>query len=179
MHVTGNTIYLGANPSNPAIGDVRVSFTETKPADITILAVASGNTFTQFVASNKNKFSKIARGTVSADEMFADAESSNATMAWILRIVGIIVVISGIRSFLAPLAVLGAVVPVLGHILGAGASFIASLLGIAWSFIIIAISWLRFRPLLGGGLLVIAVAIFVLLFIKGHGKKGASEAPQA
>jgi hypothetical protein len=174
VHVNGGTVYLGANPSNPAIGDTRVSFSHVLPAEISILAVVRNDTFEQFAASNGNKFSKISMGSVSAESMFGAAEKSNAMMAWILRVVGIIIVGGGIRTFLAPLAVLGSVVPVLGHILGAGAGFVAFLIGTAWSLVVIAIAWLRFRPLIGGGMLAAAAVIFVLLFIKGHGRRAAS-----
>jgi hypothetical protein len=107
--------------------------------------------------------------------MFGAAESGNKTTAWILRVVSAVVVTAGIRTFLAPLAAIGAVIPILGHVLGAGANFVGFLLGLAWSLIIIAIAWVRFRPMLGIGLIIAAVVIFALLFIRGHGKKVAAQ----
>jgi len=47
------------------------------------------------------------------------------------------------------------------------------LLGLAWSLVIIAIAWLRFRPLIGGGILALAAVLIALLFIKGRSRKAA------
>ncbi|MCR4818147.1 MAG: TMEM43 family protein, partial [Fretibacterium sp.] len=74
------------------------------------------------------------------------------------------------RAIFAPLAVLADVIPLLGDIVGAGAGIVAWLLGLAWSCIVIAVAWVRFRPIVAGCLLAAAVALIGFLFMKGRKK---------
>ncbi len=173
VHVQGNVLYLGEKPGSPQIGDVRVTFTQTPPADVSIIAQVAGNTFEEFTASNGYTFSRLEMGTVGMERMFAGAESDNATMAWILRVVGTIVVIVGLGTILHPLSVIADVIPILGSIVGAGTGFVAFLLGLAWSLLVIAVAWIRFRPVLAMSLLGGVVVLLGLLFVKGRKDKAA------
>ena len=92
-------------------------------------------------------------------------------MAWIFRGLGIFLCIAGFGMIFAPLKTLADVIPLLGSIVGAGTGLVAGLLGSAWSLVIIAIAWIRFRPVLGFCLLGAALALVILLFIKGRMKK--------
>ncbi|MDL2313530.1 TMEM43 family protein [Desulfovibrio sp. OttesenSCG-928-C14] len=177
IHFSGNTAVLGVSPGTPKTGDVRVTFKETKPGTVSILAKVNGDTFEAFRAANGKTFAKLSMGTHSLENMYGSAHSSNSTMTWILRFVGILLVIMGVRMVVAPLAVVASVIPLLGSIVGAGTGLVSMLLGGAWSLLIIAIAWLRFRPLIGGAMLVVAGALIALLFIKGRSNKAAK--PQA
>jgi len=173
VHAQGNVLYLGENPGSPQIGDVRVTFTQTPPTDVSIIAQVAGNTFEEFTASNGYTFSRLDMGTVGMERMFAGAESDNAIMAWILRVVGTIVVIAGLGTILHPLSVIADVIPILGSIVGAGTGFVAFLLGLAWSLLVIAVAWIRFRPVLAVSLLGGAVVLMGLLFVKGRKGRAA------
>ena len=50
-------------------------------------------------------------------------------------------------------------VPILGRIVGAALGVVCFLVGLVHSLIVIAIAWIRFRPLLGIGLLAAAAAL--------------------
>lgn len=171
IHIQGNTLYVGRQPGTPSIGDVRVTFFETPAAEVSILAKVNGDTFVPFRASNGNTFSRLSMGVQDMNSMFDAAKSSNATMAWILRGLGVVLCIAGFGMIFAPLKVLADVIPLLGSIVGAGTGLVAGLLGSAWSLVIIAIAWIRFRPVLGFCLLGAALALVILLFIKGRMKK--------
>lgn len=168
VHSQGSVIYLGANPNAPKVGDVRVTFSQTPPANISIVSKVIGSTFEHFTASNGYTFQRLEMGSVSADNMFEGAQSENKTMAWILRVVGVLLVSAGIRMILAPLSVLADVIPLLGDIVGAGTGLVASLLGLAWGLLVIAVAWIRFRPLLAAVLLAAVVAILGLLYYRGR-----------
>ena len=170
VHAAGSTIYLGVNPGSPKVGDVRVSFKQTPPADISIIAQVIRDTFEPYTASNGYTFSKLSMGKASMAKMFEDAKSSNNIMAWVLRVIGILVVVAGIRAIFTPLEVLADVVPLVGNIVGAGVGIVAWLLGLAWSCIVIAVAWVRFRPIVAGCLLAAAVALVGFLFMKGRKK---------
>jgi len=178
VHQQGNVIYVGRSPAAPRIGDVRVTFTAVYPADISIIAKFNGTTFEKVYTSNGKTVSRLSMGVVSSEHMFGKAHSSNSTWTWILRVVGTFLVIGGLKSIVAPLSVIAGVIPLLGDIVGAGTGIVCTLLGAAWSLVIIAIAWLRFRPLIGGAMIGVAVLLIAALYFKGRAKK-AAPAPQA
>ncbi|MBR6625876.1 MAG: TMEM43 family protein, partial [Mailhella sp.] len=180
VHVSGNTVYIGLTPGAPKVGDVRITYHAIYPGDISIIAKYNGNTFERVYASNGKTVSRLNMGVVSSDAMFGKAHSSNSTWTWILRAVGTFLVIGGLKSIVAPLSVLASVIPLLGTIVGAGTGIVCTLLGLAWSLIIISIAWLRFRPLVGGAMIGVAVLLIAALYFKGRAKKAApAPAPQA
>ena len=149
------------------------------PADISILAKVNGSTFEPYYASNGERVSALTMGRVSMENMYGSRHSSNATMTWIFRAGGALLVIIGLKMLVAPLAVLASVIPLLGSIVGAGTGLVCTLLGAAWSLIIISIAWLRFRPVIGGIMLGIALVLIALLYLKGRSKKADAEVPPA
>ena len=167
VHVQGNEVYLGKSPSNPAIGDVRVTLAKIVPADISIIAKVYGNTFETFTASNGRSFSSVAMGLVSADAMIEGAKSTNKVITWILRIIGIILVIVGLKGMFGILPALFKVLPFLGSIVDAGLGLVCFIGGASWSLLVISISWLLYRPLIGIPMVVIAVAGTVFLKLRG------------
>ena len=171
VHEQGDTIYVGRSPAGPENGDVRVKFTHVLPADVSIIARLKGDTFEKYVASNGKSVDKLAMGNVNMETMYGTAHSGNSTMTWLLRGLGIILVIAGFKCILAPLAVIASVIPLLGDIVGAGTGLVSTLLGCAWSLVIISIAWLRFRPVIGFAMIGTAVVLLLLLLIKGRKNK--------
>ncbi|MBQ7248881.1 MAG: TMEM43 family protein [Deltaproteobacteria bacterium] len=168
LHASGNTIYIGRSPNQAEIGDIKVRFYEISPAVVSLIAKVSGDTFQKFLASNGTSFHKLSMGTVDMGTMFQSAKDSNATMTWILRVVGIMLAIAALKTILAPLAVLASVVPFIGNLVEMGTGLVATLLGVAWSCVVIAVAWIRFRPLLGGILLGVAALLVALVFLRGR-----------
>jgi len=154
-------IYLGENPSSPAVGDVRISYEVLKPGPLSIVAQQSSNTFVPFVASAGGNVSMIETGTVGAEEMFATAQSSNVAMTWIMRIVAFFFVFVGMNLVLGPLRVVAERIPFLGRIFNAGMSLVTFLLSVALTFVTIAMAWVVARPLVGILLLIVAGGAFV------------------
>lgn len=171
--VSGSTVYIGKNPVAPEVGDVRVNFSYVPEADVSIVAQVIRDTFEKFTASNGYTFSRLDMGKVGIARMFEGARSDNNIMAWLLRIAGIFLVVLGLRMIFHPLSVLGDVIPLLGTIIGAGMGVVAFLLGLAWSLIVIALAWVRFRPLVAGGLIAAALLLIYLSYAKG--KKSAAQ----
>jgi hypothetical protein len=96
--------------------------------------------------------------------MFAAAEAENNLLAWILRLVGFVLMFLGLLSVFQPLKVLADVLPLAGSIVGAGTGFVAFALSLAGSLTIIAFAWLWYRPVLGIALLALAgVGIYFLV----------------
>lgn len=170
VHVRDNTVIFSTSPGVPQIGDVRITFTKVLPGTVSILAKVIGDTFEQYQAANGKTVSQLSMGTHSLENMYGDAHSANTTMTWILRFVGVVVIIIGLKMVLAPLAVVASVIPLLGSIVGAGSGLASTLLGTAWSLIVIAIAWLRFRPIIGGAMVLAAGVLIAIVIMKGRGK---------
>ncbi|MDR0818673.1 MAG: zinc-ribbon domain-containing protein, partial [Oscillospiraceae bacterium] len=169
--VSGGTIYIGASASSPNVGDARITYAQRKGGEISLIAVVKGDTFTEFTSSNGGGFWLVANGVSTSEAMLESAEKGNSVMTWILRAIGMILVIIGIGLIFAPLGTIAKVVPFIGNIVGAGTGLIAFLLGFAWSFIVAAIAWVRYRPLLGIALLAAAAVLIVLLSVRGSRRK--------
>ncbi len=177
VKVYGNELYLGLNSASPQIGDMKVAFTKTPDTKISIIAEVNGNTFAQYIASNGGRFSELSSSQRSKEEMFQGAKNANSFLTWGLRGLGVFLVYAGLAMVLAPLSVIADVIPLLGNIVGAGTKLAAGLISVAWSFVIIAIAWIRFRPMLAIILIAIALAALGFAFWKGKNKKAEVAAP--
>jgi hypothetical protein len=98
IHANGNEIFIGKNPSVPNIGDVRVKFNSSKPGmEISLISVASGDTFEKYAASNGESFSRVEIGSVSAGEMLGGADEDARATLWAGRIVFALIALWGVR----------------------------------------------------------------------------------
>ena len=178
LHTYGNSIYIGISPAVPQVGDIRVTFREIRPAYISIIARVSGDTFERYRTSNGKTISKLSMGTLSMENMFGDAHDGNSFATWILRFLGIGLVVTGLGIFFAPLSIIAAFIPLLGAIVSAGTGIVCLLLGLSWSLVIMSVAWFRFRPLEGAVMLLIASGLAALLYRRGRKKKAVAQIPQ-
>jgi hypothetical protein len=158
-------LFLGWNPQSPQLGDLKVSFTVVKPGPVSIVSQQTGNSFQPYQTSVGQPVELLKQGTVPADQMFKAAQSSNATLTWILRLVGFLMMLFGMTTILKPISVMGSVVPAIGSLLGAGTFLISLLVSVVLSFVTMAVAWIVYRPLLGILLLAVAVAAIVGIFM--------------
>ncbi len=187
IHVAGNVLYYGRVPGSPQIGDVRVTFEKIVPAKVTVMAVADGDSFKPFKAKNGKRFETLVMGKKTGDEIIEDAEDANTMWTWMLRIVGIMLVISALKMIFGFLSMILKVVPFLSSIMGFGIGIVCTVIGVVWSLIVIAIAWIFYRPVLGIILLIIAGFLVWVFAFKGKEKlkelaakaKDKSAAPQA
>ena len=169
VHQAGNMIYYGRSMNAPEIGDVRITFEKVVPAKVTVVAVADGNTFKPFTAKNKKKFQTLRMGKKSIDEIFEEENESNTMWTWVLRIVGILLVISGFKSLFSFLETLLKVVPFLSSIFAFGVGIICTIVGLVYSLIVIALAWIFYRPVLG--IILLVIAGFLVWVFAFNGKK--------
>jgi len=171
--IANGKVYYGSGPKSPTIGDERISFEVIYPHEISVVSKQNNNSFEPYVSKNGRTIELVYDGLKSAEEMFASEAQKNKILTWTLRFVGFILMFIGFAAILKPISTLGSVIPFLGNVLGAGTSIIAFLLAFIISFVVIAIAWIFFRPILGISLLVIAGAAFYF------GKKHFSKEPVA
>ena len=170
VHQASNVLYFGRVPGSPEVGDVRVTFEQVVPAKVTVMAVVDGDSFKPFKAKNGKRFQTLVMGKKSGDEIIDSAKSANSTMLWILRLVGILMVIGGLKGIFGFIETILKVVPFIAGIFGWGVGVVCTIVGIAWSLIVIALAWLFYRPLLGIALLVVAGFLIWVFAFKGKEK---------
>lgn len=173
VHVKDNVVYFGKSPSNPRVGDVRVTIDKVVPADVSLIAKVNGSTFEDYIAKNGESFSRIEMGIISAENMFQHAHDENTMMTWILRLVGLLLVVGGFKAMFSIVTTLLKVLPFLANIADVGIGIVCGVLGFVWSLLVIGIAWLVFRPVIGIALLVVAVG--GIIFLKSRAKKKAQD----
>ena len=134
------------------------------------MAVVDGDSFKPFKAKNGKRFQTLVMGKKSGDEIIDAAKESNNMILWALRIIGILMVIGGLKGIFGFIETILKVVPFIAGIFGWGVGLVCTVIGIAWSLIIIAIAWLFYRPLLGISLLVLAGFLVWVFAFKGKDK---------
>lgn len=163
--------YIGIDPSEPQIEDMKIRFAVVRPTEISLVAKQVSNSITPYQTSNGGSINLQQLGMHSAESMFKVAVQSNKNLTWILRALGFFLMFLGLKMVLAPLAVLADVVPLFGRIVGAGTSAISFLLAGVLSLLTIAFAWIIYRPLLAITLLVLAGACIFLIVKKMSGTK--------
>lgn len=171
VHINNNVVYIGQSSGAPQIGDVRITFTYVPNGAVSLIAKVSGNTFEKYMADNGYEFTRLEMGTKGMDNMFQGAKNENSTMTWILRLVGLLLVIQGLKMTFEILSMLFKWLPALGSVVGMGIGLICSVIGFVWTLLIIAIAWLFYRPILAISLIVVAGAAFFFLYKRSKDKK--------
>ena len=170
----GNGFYIGSDSANPQVGDTRVKFEVARPADVSVIAKQTGDTFAPYETKAGGSIELLQMGIQSSASMIQKAQESNALLTWILRLVGVVLMLIGLNLIFKPLSVLADVVPIFGSIVGFGTGLLALLLSSILSLLTIAIAWIVYRPLLGIILLIVAVGLAVL----ASGKFKSARNPQ-
>lgn len=176
MLVKDGKFYMGADPSSPQVGDVRISYEVIKPATVSLVAVQKASTFAPYQAKAGDVILLVEAGTHTAAEMFKVAQERNAMLTWILRGVGFFMMFLGLFMVFRPIAVVADVLPLFGTALSAGIGLFAFLGAAILSFFTIAVAWVAVRPVLGITLIVIAVGALVWLLKIGRSRKAARAA---
>ena len=170
IHQASNVLYFGKVPGSPEVGDVRVTFEKVVPAKVTVMAVVDGDSFKPFKAKNGKRFQTLVMGKKSGDEIIEAEKEANNMWTWALRIIGILMVIGGLKGIFGFVETILKVVPFIAGIFGWGVGLVCTVVGVVWSLIVIAIAWLFYRPLLGISLLVLAGFLIWVFAFKGKDK---------
>ena len=173
--VQGNMLYKGANADQPALGDMRVTYSAIAAQTYSIAAQQNNSTLTTYHdTKNDYKIALIEPGVVSAQKLFADQASTEKVITWACRIGGFVMLVIGFSLIMGPLAMLVAFLPFLEGLIGFGTFFVALGLAIPITLITIAVAWIASRPVIGGGILLVAVAATWLIRSLAVKKKTAT-----
>ena len=170
VHQASNVLYFGRVPGSPEVGDVRVTFEKVVPAKVTVMAVVDGDSFKPYKAKNGKRFQTLVMGKKSGDEIIEGEKEANNMILWALRILGIMIIIGGLKGIFGFLETILKVVPFIAGIFGWGVGIVCTVVGIVWSLIVIALAWLFYRPVLAISLLAIAGFLIWVFAFKGKDK---------
>ena len=162
-HISDGGIYIGANPAEPRVGDLRVSYTLAPNGPISVVASQGGASLMPYQSKAGKTLYMISVGQLSAEQMFKEAESENRIMTWIFRGIALLVMWIGFSLTFAPLSVLVSIIPFLGSIVEAGAGLMAFVLTLVVGPVLIALAWFTARPLMSVIVLAIGAGVVYLI----------------
>ncbi len=173
---SGNYILAG-NASSPKVGDLRISWQSASTSTASVVGKQTGNGVQPYRTTNGRNVFLIDDKLVAAADMFQQAQDSNTTFTWILRVVGLVAMFIGFSAMLSILGVIGDIIPPIGRLVRAGTGIVALFMtGIVGS-LAIAIGWIFYRPLIGLAILVVGAAIAYAASRFGKAR-GPAPAPQ-
>ena len=169
-------LYAGSNPSKPEVGDIRIAYARADVKEASFVGGQKGSAIVPYKASNGHDLFLSAAGLVPAADMFKQAEDENAIITWLLRALGLFMMLIGFSMVLSILSVIADVVPLFGSIVGFGTGLIALVLTLALGPAVIAIGWFAYRPLLALSIIGVSVLIAGGIWYLRRGKGAATPA---
>ena len=166
LKISGKYLTNSNDLDNPKIGDTRIQILYHDGNELSVLAVQQGNTFVDFVSKYDKRVNRIMDGTHSGKEIINVIKEEDKFFKWIMRLIGVLLTVFGFASILKPISAITSFIPILGSIVGGAVALVSLVLGLALSLVIIAIAWIRFRPLLGIGLLIVVALLVAFLIIR-------------
>lgn len=173
--VTGNYLYLGRNPSNPRVGDTRVSWQVVNPSAASLVGTQRSGTIVPFKSSNGYSVHLVSEGHLSAEAMFDGAHTENTFFTWLLRGGGWLLMFIGLRMVVEPAVVAPQLIPcvggILSDILACGACLATCSTASVLALATIAVAWFFVRPTFSLGLLAVAAVVAIVARMLRSGDK--------
>lgn len=164
----GNGFYIGQNPALPEIGDTKITYQVIEPLLMTVVAQQLGSSLQIFHTKSGSRLALLSKDTLTKDQIFTQAFEQNTVLTWGLRILGIGLMIVGFRMMLFPLSRLLGYIPVIGVVAEKSLGWVATLLAVLLSLVLIGLAWLLVRPLFAIGLVTFVVASLLVLNVRNR-----------
>jgi hypothetical protein len=145
MHCHKNTYYIGSDPLNPQVGDLRVSFKICPPTVASVIAQQQGDNLVPYITSSGEELELLQMGNVSPAAMFKSAQDSDRVMTILLRVLFFVLQWVGIGLLLNPLTVAVDILPIVGLIINQGIGLVSFLAAVVISSVVIAVTWFGYR----------------------------------
>jgi hypothetical protein len=167
----GDGLYRGeGSPNSPQIGDVRVSFSLLEETEVSAMGRQVSSAIVPFTAKNGYEVFFIEEGKVAPQVLTQHAESSNSTIAYLVRggsgfamALGMGIAFSGLVSWLTW-------IPLLGSMIERFAFWLGGLIGGTLALLVFMGAWLWAHPLA-----MIALLALVSLGFIAYGMKKRNE----
>lgn len=158
---SGGNLYIGPDPSNPTVGDVKISYQSVPEGPVSLIGKQVSSTMEPYQTVAGDQLLLVTDGTASAEMMFQAAKDANVMMTWILRGVGFFMMFIGLGLILGPVKVIADKIPLVGDAIEAGIGLFSFLVAAFLSLVTIAVSWIVARPLVGVLLLLVSIGALV------------------
>lgn len=96
VNVYDNVIYIGGNPSQPRIGDVKIEYSVVPHGTVSILGKAQGDEIVQYGEGREFHILSIMEGKHKAGEIFDEERENNRGGGWLVRIAGLVMLLIGL-----------------------------------------------------------------------------------
>lgn len=156
------TYYTNVQNETPKVGDIRISFSYSDATNVSVLAVQKNNGFSKFTSKEGYSIYELEEGTLTGKQILQKLSDENNMTKWIFRLMGTLFIIGGFAAIISPLQRLVNFIPFFGTVFGWVTGFATFILGLALSLIVIALAWLRYRPVLSIGLLIGVLIVIIL-----------------
>jgi Transmembrane protein 43 len=160
----GNELYSGqGTQASPEIGDVRVSFTVQRESQVSVAGALQSERIAPYRAKHGTYAFFIERGVVPLKELVVHAQSSNTTMAYVVRgatalfmVLGLGMAFSGLVGFLSW-------IPILGPMIEKAAFMVGAVLGGLLALMVFLGAWLWAHPIILVAALALGSAFAIFL----------------
>ncbi len=167
--VVGNEIYLGGEPDNPKVGDLKVWFSTTSPCVVSVIAQQKDGLLQTYYTDN-GPLEILKTGEFTSDELFVAEANSNKLLTWGLRAAGWLLVWVGTALVFEIVDILAIFIPFIGNIIRTGVGFIILVMATSVSLLTVAVGWIYYRPLLAYSLIGAAVILCILPILRKRKK---------
>lgn len=168
VHLAQGRLYLGQNPANPKVGDVRIQFGTVEPHTVSVVGKQDGSTLAGYATEAGDTLRLMYEGHMTADEVFERAHQENVIITWAIRIGGSFAMFIGFLLLFGPISFVARFIPIVGRLIIGAKQFVAGALTFFIAGGTIAIGWVFYRPLIGIPLLLffmlVGAGLFALAF---------------
>ncbi len=170
--VNNKYITNSADVANPAIGDIRISYTKNDYKEVSVLGKQKDDTISEYTTKKNTNVKKLVEGETNGAGMINSIESANKMAKWIWRFLGALLIIMGVSAILGPVTTLIGYIPFLGKIVNSMIGVVSFIIGLSIALIVIAISWFAARPIVAIiSLVVVAALVAGLVYYFKNNKK--------
>ncbi|KAG8549415.1 hypothetical protein GDO81_021257 [Engystomops pustulosus] len=172
----GNYFYHSADPKNPEVGDLRISFwyagvsmggpTFGSIDTVSIIARQRGGELVSYKTKSGDQLELLYLGSHTAEEMFHAEHQSNIMKTWALRAAGWLMMFVGVSLMTKIIHTLVDWFPVVRDLVNLGLKLFAVCVATSLSLLTIASGWLFYRPLIA--LMLSAAAIGIILLARSR-----------
>lgn len=169
--------YHGTDPMYPKVGDVRVSFqyaglagkSSLGPSDkVSVVGKQLHGQISGYQTHAGDVLEILYMGEHTAQAIFGMEQSQNTMLTWGLRLLGWLIMFCGFTCLTQILNTIVDWIPLVRTVVAVGTVALNTSLSISLSLLVIALGWIRYRPLLGITLLLCSMLPFVLERFRRH-----------
>lgn len=157
-------LYSGENPEAPEVGDLKISYSQTKKGVYTLAGKTDAKEFGYYRSSNDRSLLFTRVGKVEAYTIFEEEFRANAILTWVLRGVGLLLMFFGFMLIMGLVVAISNIIPIFGSLVEGVTAIIAGGLTLVVGSIVIAIAWFASRPMLSFTILGVGIGLAVLVF---------------